>query len=104
MGRQLLEPIELPAAVWADPAVLALCAAHDAGGLFRLVKRYGVSNERLAYWTGADAAEVSRRLHGKAGRVTALRQLYRPITGTPDADVPVGPVGGHRGTGPRAIA
>jgi len=64
----------LPAAVWSDPAVLRLCAEHDAAGLFRLAKRYGVSNERLAYWVGVDAAEVSRRLHDKAGPVTALHR------------------------------
>lgn len=74
MTRNGPEPIHLPARVWADPVVLRLCQGQDAGGLFRLAKRHGVSNERIAYWIGTDAADVSRRVNGRAGPVTALHR------------------------------
>lgn len=74
MPKDAPPPIHLPDRVWNDPAVLHLCRARDANGLFRLAKKYGTSNERIAYWTGTDAAEASRRVNGKAGQVTALHR------------------------------
>lgn len=80
------EPIRLPPQVWADPEVLRLCRDHDAGGLFRLAKRHGVSNERIAYWIGTDAADVSRRVNGRTGPVTALHRWQAIADGLDMAD------------------
>lgn len=77
MPRSAPAPIRLPEHVWHDPAVLALCREQDANGLFRLAKRHGVSNDRLGYWTGTDAAEASKRANGKLGRVTGLARWHR---------------------------
>lgn len=81
MPKDAPEPIRLPAGVWRDPAILALCRDHDANGLFRLARRHGVSNERLGYWTGADAAEASKRINNKVGRVTGLQRWQRIADG-----------------------
>lgn len=59
------DPIQLPDHVWHDPAVLDLCRTRDANGLLRLAKKYGTSNDRIGYWTGIDAGEISKRLTGK---------------------------------------
>jgi hypothetical protein len=74
---QAPDPIRLPDRAWADPAVLDLCREHDANGLFRLAKKYGASNDRIAYWTGTDAAEISKRVNNKLGRVATLDRWQR---------------------------
>jgi hypothetical protein len=73
--RDVPEPIDLPADVWRVPAVVTVCHARDANALLRLAHRHGVTNERLAYWTGIDAGEISKRLNGRT--TSAVRALDR---------------------------
>lgn len=78
MPRPAPDPIRLPATVWQDSKVLALCRDQDANGLLRLAKRHGTSNERLAYWTGLDAAEISKRTSPTGSKANSpIRDLNR---------------------------
>jgi hypothetical protein len=80
--RDAPEPIAIPEQVWRLPAVLDLCRGQDANGLFKLAKQYGASNERIAYWTGTDAGEISKRLNGRiTGPVKALDRWHRIADG-----------------------
>lgn len=82
MPRDAQRPIELPAHLWQDPMVLALCRIRDATGLLRLAHKYGVTNECLAYWTDIDAGEISKRITGKTtGPVTTLDRWERLADG-----------------------
>jgi hypothetical protein len=73
--RQAPDPIDLPADAWRVPAVLTVCHARDANALLRLARRHGVTNERLAYWTGIDPGEISKRLNGRT--TSTVRALDR---------------------------
>src|SRR5258705_775700 len=75
MGRQAQSRIELPEELWERADVLAACRARDANALLRLARRHGVTNERLAYWTGIDPGEISKRLSGKT--VSPVQTLDR---------------------------
>jgi hypothetical protein len=79
MPRDAPPPItEIPAKEWREPAVLHACRTRDANALLRLAHRYGVNNERLAYWTGIYPNEISRRLNGKQiGPVEKLERWER---------------------------
>ena len=81
MPKDAPEPIRIPDDAWLNPLVLAMCRAKDANGLFRLARKYGASNERIAYWTGTDAAEASKRVNNKAGSVTALHRWQHIANG-----------------------
>jgi hypothetical protein len=61
--------------MWERADVLAACRARDANALLRLARRHGVTNERLAYWTGIDPGEISKRLSGKT--VSPVQTLDR---------------------------
>jgi tetratricopeptide (TPR) repeat protein len=63
--------------VWRQDDVLAFCRSQDADALFRLARRYGHSNESIAYWTGIDPAEVSKRITGGKGPVRTLDRWLR---------------------------
>jgi hypothetical protein len=73
--RDVPEPIDLPADVWRVPAVVTVCRARDANSLLKLAHRHGVTNERLSYWTGIDAGEISKRVNGRT--TSAVRALDR---------------------------
>lgn len=73
--RQAPDPIDLPDDAWRKPAVLTVCHARDANALLRLARRHGVTNERLAYWTGIDPGEISKRLNGRT--TSTVRALDR---------------------------
>lgn len=75
MSRQEPGPIELPDGLWERTDVLGACRARDANALLRLARRHGVTNERLAHWTGIDPGEISKRLSGKT--VSPVRTLDR---------------------------
>ena len=82
MPKDAPEPIHLPAELWWDPSVLALCRDHDANGLFRLAKSYGISNERLAYWVGTEAGEISKRINDRiSGPIIAINRWLRIADG-----------------------
>jgi hypothetical protein len=62
--------------------VLGACRARDANALLRLARRHGVTNDRLAYWTGIDPGEISKRLSGKTtSPVQTLDRWERIATG-----------------------
>ena len=66
MPRDAPPPItEIPTHEWQSRPVLDACRARDANALLRLAHKYGVTNERLSYWTGIYPNEISRRLNGK---------------------------------------
>ncbi|HEV7656399.1 MAG TPA: hypothetical protein VGP36_16925 [Mycobacteriales bacterium] len=82
MGKQAPGSIELPGELWERADVLAACRARDANALLRLARRHGVTNERLAYWTGIDPGEISKRLSGKTtSPVQTLDRWERIATG-----------------------
>ena len=81
-------PIGLPDELWERADVLGACRARDANALLRLARRHGVTNDRLAYWTGIDPGEISKRLSGKTlSPVRTLDRWERIATGLgmPDA-------------------
>jgi hypothetical protein len=77
VSKDAPRPIRLPTAVWRQDDVLAFCRSQDADALFRLARRYGHSNESIAYWTGIDPAEVSKRITGGKGPVRTLDRWLR---------------------------
>jgi hypothetical protein len=69
------EPIHLPAEKWLDPVIVAACRRRDATALLRFARKYGMTQERISFWTGIDASEISRRLNGRLeGPVLALHR------------------------------
>lgn len=88
MSRHEPRPIGLPDELWERADVLAACRARDANALLRLARRHGVTNDRLAHWTGIDPGEISKRLSGKTvSPVQTLDRWERIATGLgmPDA-------------------
>lgn len=86
MPKDAPRPISLPEDVWRRPEVTELCSNQDADGLFRLAKKYGFTNESIAYWTGFDPGEISKRINGAKGPVQALDRWRRiaEALGMPD--------------------
>ncbi|MEO7194475.1 MAG: helix-turn-helix transcriptional regulator [Pseudonocardiaceae bacterium] len=70
----LLDP-----AFFDEDAVRAALAARDIGALYRLLRRVGVSQRRIAELTGQSQSEVSEILHGR--QVANIRLLERIADG-----------------------
>jgi hypothetical protein len=88
VGRQEPGPVDLPDDLWERSDVLGACRARDANALLRLARRHGVTNDRLAYWTGIDPGEISKRLSGKTtSPVQTLDRWERIATGLGMSDV-----------------
>lgn len=82
MPRGAPDPVDLPVEVWVTDVVLEFCRLRDANGLLRTARRFGVTNDRLAFWTGIDAAEISKRISGRQlGPVQSLERWQRIADG-----------------------
>lgn len=81
MPKDAPQPIRLPEQLWREDHVLDLCRAQDADGLFRLVKKYGFTNESIGYWTGIDPGEISKRINGAKEPVRTLDRWHRIADG-----------------------
>jgi hypothetical protein len=72
------EPIHLPDHAWTAPDVQAMCANADGRGLLRWAhNRYGISQGRIAHWTGLGSGEVSNLINEVIGPVTKLDRWRR---------------------------
>ncbi len=88
MSRHEPRPIGLPDELWERADVLGACRARDANALLRFARRHGVTNDRLAHWTGIDPGEISKRLSGKTtSPVRTLDRWERIATGLGMPDV-----------------
>ena len=72
--RQLIDP-----ATWGPPEMRAVLAVRDITGLYRLLQRYGFSQQRIAAMTGQSQPEVSAIMHGR--KVMAYDVLVRIADG-----------------------
>jgi transcriptional regulator with XRE-family HTH domain len=69
-----VEPLD--PAFFDDDGVRAALAARDIGTLYRLLVRVGVSQRRIAQWTGQSQSEVSEILRGRqVGDVRVLERI-----------------------------
>jgi len=72
--QHLLDP-----ETWDPPEIRAVLAVRDITGLYRLLQRYGFSQQRIAAMTGQSQPEVSAIMHGR--RVMAYDVLVRIADG-----------------------
>jgi hypothetical protein len=52
-------------AVWARADMVAALAARDVAAVYRILQRFGVSQQRIAYRTGQSQSEISEILAGR---------------------------------------
>jgi transcriptional regulator with XRE-family HTH domain len=65
--------------LWDRSDMREVLAKQDIAGLFRLLQRMGVSQRRIAAWTGQSQSEISEILGGR--RVVAYEVLVRIADG-----------------------
>jgi hypothetical protein len=65
--------------VWRQAGMRAALAARDIGTVFRLVQRFGISQRRIAAWTGQSQSEISEIRGGR--RVLSYEVLARVADG-----------------------
>ncbi len=66
-------------ALWEHPEMRAVLAARDMTRLYRLLQKYGYSQQRIAAMTGQSQPEVSAVIHGR--RIMAYDVLSRIADG-----------------------
>lgn len=80
MRDDALEPVHLADSVWTDPDTIAALRDRRVGYLFRLARKFGASQTRIANVTGMGQAEVSRIQKGDR-EVMAIDVLERVAAG-----------------------
>jgi hypothetical protein len=75
-GRVRVQP---DPATWRRPEMVAALAARDVSAVFRLLRRVGMSQQRIAALTGQSQPEVSAIMHGR--KVMSYSVLLRVADG-----------------------
>lgn len=81
MAMPYLEPIRIPEHVWYEDSVHRSLCERRAGDLFRLAQKYGVSQMRIAAFTGQSQGRINDLIHGRRGNITSLDAWERIADG-----------------------
>lgn len=81
MSRSSFEPIHIPDHAWRQDSIRRILQERRAGELFEFVHRYGVSQMRMAAFTGQSQGRINDLMHGRRGNIKAFDAWERIADG-----------------------